>query len=227
MPSARFPSNSLRKPKHDKWRGLCHLFFPSLSHKSIKHLKTQESTRTRVPSWLEASGKALVEHCIILLNILFLFLEEIVFFHPIDIRSDYGTCFSQYDVTEVTRATSEQKSLWAGALWSSSLPSPTRSERSQTENFPSAGSLTTWSRGTADPWWSKNQAFVTNAEILGTQHDPHLLRARAPDGVRVTAHPLFGVMLNSSSPSSTIQMEKNLLKLNNNKSSPGTHIKAW
>lgn len=138
MPSARFPSNSVRKPKHGKWRGLCHLFLPSLSHKSIKHLKTQESTSTRVPSWLEASGKALVEHCIVLLNILFLFLEEIVFFHPIDIRSDYGTCFSQYDVTEVTRATSEQKSLWAGALLSSSLPSPTRSERSQTENFPSA-----------------------------------------------------------------------------------------
>lgn len=31
MPWVRFPSNSLRKPKHDKWRGLCQLLFLSLS----------------------------------------------------------------------------------------------------------------------------------------------------------------------------------------------------
>lgn len=138
MPSARFPSNSLRQPKRDEWRGLCHLLFQSLSLNSTTHTKTQESMRTRVPSWLEASGKALVEDCIILLNILFLSLEEVVFFHPIDIRPDHGTCFSQQDVTEVTCALSGQNSLRAGALLSSSLLSPMRSERPQTETFPSA-----------------------------------------------------------------------------------------
>lgn len=49
----------------------------SLPHKSIKHPKTQESTRTRGPSILEASGKALVEDWVIISNTLCASSEEV------------------------------------------------------------------------------------------------------------------------------------------------------
>lgn len=139
MPSARFPSNSLRQPKCDEWRGLCHLLFLSLSLNSTKYTKTQESTRTRVLSWLEASGKALVEDYYSFKYSLSLLGGNCIFpphWHqvwPRDLLQPIGC-----DRSEVTCATSGQDSLWAGVLLSSSLPSPMRSERPQTETFPSA-----------------------------------------------------------------------------------------
>lgn len=79
MPPARFPPNSLRKPKHDKWGGLSHLLFLSLSHKSVTHTKTQQSTRTRGPL-----GKLLWK-AIILSNSLCPSLEEAVLSQPTDV----------------------------------------------------------------------------------------------------------------------------------------------
>lgn len=62
----------------------------SLSHKSIKHPKNHESTRTRGPSVLEASGKALVEDGVIISNILRASSSEVTFSQPIDVRPDHG-----------------------------------------------------------------------------------------------------------------------------------------
>lgn len=93
MLSARVPSSSLTNPKHEQWRGLCHLLFLSLSHNLSEHQKTQWSTRTRALPWLEVLEKALWKTVLLFQIFPVPPWRRTVFFHPID-STNHGTCFS-------------------------------------------------------------------------------------------------------------------------------------
>lgn len=92
MPSVRFPSNSLRKTKHDKRRGLCHLLFLSLSHKPRKPKnQLEQESHSDWKLLRKLLGKTL----------LFFQTSSVspwtmaIFFHPTHIQSDQGTGSSQ------------------------------------------------------------------------------------------------------------------------------------
>lgn len=179
-----------------------------VSRKPIKQPKTQESTRTRISSWLEASEEALV--MTVSFFRIFSPWRRVKFSTPLTLGLTMGlasadTMWQKWHVPLLSRRDYEQM-LCCPALFL--LPWNQR-------NRPTY--LTIWSRGTADPWWtcsvSENQtSVVANAEILGSQHDP-LQGLQLPGGVRVPAHPLFGVVLNSISPSPTIYMAQEHIKI--------------
>lgn len=148
---------------------------------------------------------------VLFFQIFSLSLKEGCIFHPPDIRPDHRTCFSQYNVTALLSRRAYELMLCCPALF---LTHEIREipETSSSANIPD-------DMKQRHSWPLMDMQFERKPNLCCCQCWDFRVtaqpasRARAPGGVRVPAHPLFSVVLNSISPSPTIYMARELIKI--------------